>query len=105
MLRTFETDEELYQKFKAKCAREGKKVGDKLNELIKNEVKVHGEGNPIHEITKWADPDFKSFPAFKERLTTNWIPYLQKCNEKELQEVAEQSEGILNAAIRIKRSL
>jgi len=105
MLRTFETDEELYAKFKAMCSREGKKVGDKLNELIENEVKVHGEGNPVHALDKWSDPDFKSFPAFKERLTTTWIPFMQKCNEQELQEIAEQSEGILNKAMEIKRRL
>ena len=105
MLRTFETEEELYQKFKEICLREGVKVGDKLNEFLKEYIKVHGEGNPVHPLDKWQDEDFKSFPAFKERLTTKWIPYLEKCNEKELQEVAEQSEGILKKALEMKRRL
>jgi len=96
---------DIVKKFKKIAEREEKTISKLILELMENYIKVHGNGNPIHELTKWADPDFKSFPAFKERLTTNWIPYLQKCNEKELQEVAEQSEGILNAAIRIKRSL
>ena len=80
-----------------------------MTEIIVREIteyiRVHGSNNPADVLDKWQDPDYKQFPAFKERLTTKWIPYLEKCSEKELQEAAEQAEGILNMALKIKRSL
>lgn len=96
---------DLIEQAKKIAEREEKTLSALINELLAEYVKIHKEGNPIHPLTKWADPNFKSFPAFKERLTQKWIPYMQEnCNENELQEIAEQAEGILNNAMKIKRS-
>ena len=105
MLRTFETKDESYKKFKEICTREGVKIGDKLNEFIIEYIKVHGEGNPVYPLDKWQDQKFKAFPAFMERMTTTWNPYLDKCDEKELKEIAEHAEAILNKAIDTRRRL
>ena len=93
MLRTFETEEELYKKFKELCAREGIKVGDKLNKLIEEEVKVHGDGNPIFTLDKYADPDFKTTPAFGVNMT-KWRDFISKCNPNEAEEIYNKATAI-----------
>ena len=98
MLRTFETDEEKYQKFKAMCAREGKKVGDKINELIENELKVHGEGNPAFSLEKWVEvPEFRCYPAMMDPMR-NWNDYLSKCKPEEAEQIYHTCTGIREIA-------
>lgn len=83
VLRTFETEKELYQKFKALCAKEDVDIGDKINELIAKEVKEHGDGNPAYEITHWFNnPNMMAVPALF-RNETDWSSYYQKIDEKQ----------------------
>ena len=76
--------------------REGKRRG--LSEWIinsmKDYVKTHASGNPIYPITKYIDPDFKPFPAFKENLKTTWIPYLQSTTDENIKDIIKQSSLI-----------
>jgi len=98
MLRTFETSEELYKKFKEICDRDDIKIGSKLNEFIKDFVKIHGEGNSIYPLEKFQDPNFKAVPAFMESIK-KWIIYLQKCSDKDLDEIKDQLEKIFHYAL------
>ena len=82
MLRTFETDEDEYQKLKEICLREKCRVGDKLNELIAEYIKQHGSGNPVYQLDNWKDPDFKVCPAFFHNSGTIH-EYMMKCKDNE----------------------
>ena len=97
MLRTFDTEEELYKKFKAMCDREGKKIGEKLNELMENEVKIHGDGNPVFTLDKYADPDFKTTPAFGVKMS-NWNDFISKCKPNEAEEIYHKATSIREMA-------
>lgn len=73
--------------------REGKRRGLSgwiINQM-KEYVKVHKSGNPIYPITKFFDPDFMAFPAFKENIQSTWIPYLQKSNDESIKEIVKQA--------------
>jgi len=95
MLRTFETNEELYVKFKEICDRERCKIGSKLNEFMEDYVKTHGEGNPVYTLDKFQDPNFKAVPAFMENIDLKWVPFLQTRKTKEdYEEIIEQSNKI-----------
>ena len=48
---------------------------------------------------------YYGFPAFMEKMTTTWNPYLLTCNEEELKEIGEHAEAILNKAIECRRRL
>ena len=73
--------------------REGKRRGLScwIVEQMKQYVKVHASGNPIYPITKYIDPDFKPFPAFKENIQFTWIPYLQRTNDDSIKDIITQS--------------
>lgn len=93
-LRTFETDEEKWTKFKALCAKEGIKIGKKLNEFIDKELKEHGDGNPAYTIDHFVDnPQMKAVPAFF-RTAEDWEKYLYELPESELQNIIWQSQTI-----------
>ena len=61
---------------------------------MKEYVKVHANGNPIYTIDKYVDPNFKPIPAFKESLTSTWIPYFQIQNDESLKEIIKQAHLI-----------
>ena len=89
MLRTFETDEDMYNIFKALCVKERENVGTKLNELIQEYIKVHGDGNPQYSLEQFDDPDFTACPAFY-RIGAVWGRYLEKQDLPELLKVKAQ---------------
>lgn len=89
MLRTFETEQELYDAFKAICVKERENVGAKLNELIKEYIKIHGDGNPQFSIEQFQDPDFSAAPAFY-RPGDDWKSWLIKQDSKEHDKVKAQ---------------
>ncbi len=93
-LRTFETDSEKWDKFKALCAKEGIKLGEKLNEFIDKELKEHGDGNPAYTIDQFVEnPSMKAVPAFF-RTPEDWEKYLYDLPAKELQDIIWQSQTI-----------
>lgn len=93
-LRTFETEKEKWDEFKALCAKEGVSLGDKLNEFIDKELKEHGDGNPAYTIDQFVDnPEMQAVPAFF-RTPEDWEKYLSNIPEKELQKIIWQSQTI-----------
>lgn len=94
MLRTFETSEETYQKFKAISVRENKPVGKLLNELIEEYIKNHGEGNPIYPLTKWYEnPEFFNMPTLKTDFE-KWNNYLSTCTEDQLKDIKDYADHV-----------
>lgn len=89
MLRTFETEQELYDAFKALCVKERENVGSKINELIKEYIKVHGDGNPQFTLEQFDDPGFSAAPGFY-RPGDIWSSYLIKHDSKEHERVKQQ---------------
>lgn len=97
-LATFSLSEAKHKKFKEICAREGVAMGDKIDEFMQKYIEVHGEGNPIYSLDKYADPDFKMTPAFFESLQTKWKPFFEKCSKDELQEIIDRGDGLARQA-------
>lgn len=94
VLRTFDTNEELYNQFKSIIAKERENVGEKLNGFIKEYIKVHGDGNPAFTMDQFIDtPTMKAVPAFF-RTPDDWATYLLNLSELELQEIVWQSQTI-----------
>ena len=94
VLRTFEADKDLYEQFKALMAKENANIGDKINEMIKEYIKVHGDGNPGFTMDQFIDnPQMKAVPAFFRTLE-DWEKYLYNLPQKEQQEILWQAQGI-----------
>ena len=89
MLRTFETNEEIYKIFKSICDREGEKVTKKIASMIEDYVKVHKDGNPQHTIDTFVlNEDFYGFPsiAIDKKKKSEWINS-DRIKEKDLNEL------------------
>ena len=97
-LKTWEANVEDYNQFKAMCAKEGVSIGDKINLMIAEEIKVHGDGNPAFSLDQFMDNDkMKAVPAvFRTR--EEWDEYLQQCDPKTRQEILWQSQTITSLA-------
>lgn len=94
VLRTFETEKEKWEKFKAHCAKEGINLGEKINDFIDKELKEHGDGNPGYTIDQFVDnPQMQAVPAFY-RTAEDWEKYLFNLPESELQKIIWQSQTI-----------
>ncbi len=94
VLRTFETEEELYSSFKSLCAKENVNVGDKINELMKKYYKEHGDGNPAFTLDQFVeDSGMKAVPAFF-RTIEDWDKYLYDLPSSEVKEILCQSQSI-----------
>ena len=58
--------------------REGKTFSNWLDEKIKDEVKVHGSGNPVYSLENWTDnPEFVAIPALlaENQFIKNWFTH------------------------------
>lgn len=81
MLRTFETTEELYKKFKSTCAREGTSVKEALNVFIENYVKEHGDsGNPQTTLTQYKKEEVMAIPNLYEEDIKKWQKFFKHKN-------------------------
>ena len=89
MLRTFETNEESYEKFAELCRKERVKIGAKLNEFIEQYIKEHGDGNTQFTIDQFEDPGFMACPAFY-RNGDDWKQYMKKQTPEELEKIKQQ---------------
>ena len=57
--------EEVYEKYKAICIRNGRKISDDLDAYMKDVVKNHETGNDQFLLTQWVDEaDMQAVPAF-----------------------------------------
>jgi hypothetical protein len=102
VLTNFRTKKELHQKLKEISTREQRSIGDILNKLIEEYIKVHGEGNPIYTLDNWKDPTFKAYPAFG-RTVQDWIDFASKYPE-EAKEIHSHASAI-KRAIEMRYSL
>lgn len=89
MLKTFNADGEMYEQFRYLCVKERVKIGAKINQLIENYVKEHGDGNPQYTMDQFEDPDFVACPAFY-RDTNIWKNYMEQATPEELEKLKSQ---------------
>ncbi len=94
-LRTFEADIEEYRKFKSTLTKDGKDVGEALNEFIKKFNLEYGDGNPAYTIDQWFDKNaMLAIPAVM-RAADDWGNWYFDCNDKEMiQKIIWQSQMI-----------
>jgi len=79
--------EEIYEKYKAICVRNGRKISDDLDAYMKDVVKNHETGNEQFLLTQWVDEaDMQAVPAF---FTDNrkWRDYLVQRSPDDLKKV------------------
>lgn len=84
VLRTFETEKEKYNQFKALCTKEGVDVGKKLNEFIDSFIKEHGDGNPHSTLDQFTNnQDFFITPAVfrKPEDIRKWLQQIRKTKD------------------------
>lgn len=93
VLTNFRTKLATRNKLKEISLREQKPIGDILNELVEEYIKVHGEGNPVYPLDKWQDPQFKAVPAFLTGME-KWGLYFEKCTLDEIEEIRNQAYAI-----------
>ena len=57
-------DEEFWNVCMKIANREGKSLSSIIMDMLRNYVKVHGDGNPVYALDKWiGNPEFKAVPA------------------------------------------
>jgi hypothetical protein len=79
--------EPVMQGFRIVAARERKSVSELMRDVIEQYVKVHGEGNPSYELSKWVDqPEFIGDPAVRED-NRKWDRYLEQCDMREIEKL------------------
>lgn len=85
---------ELWEKAKQVAKREGISLSALINDRLEDYVKVHGEGNPVYSLDKWAENEgFTAVPALLES-TQKWVNFIQKTDTKTLREIEEKSHQI-----------
>ena len=89
MLKTFDADEDAYERFALLCRKERVKIGAKINELIKEYDKQHEDGNPQFTLEQFEDPNFIACPAFY-RTGQDWKTWIQKQDGQEREKVKQQ---------------
>ena len=89
VLKTWKTEEELYEDFKDICRKERVQIGDKINGFIEQYLKEHKDGNPQFKLDQFADPNFVACPAFF-RDFIYWNHYLSKQTPPELDKFKHQ---------------
>ena len=105
MIKKEEEDEMLFymprslkQELRILAIREGKSLKDIMNEITKEYVKVHGDGNPAYTLDQFVEePGMKAVPAFF-RNRDDWQTYIEKLPEKESQELLWQAQTIKSLA-------
>lgn len=88
------TNPEIWEKAKQIAKREGVSLSALINDRLVEYVKIHGEGNPVYSLDKWAENDgFKAVPALLES-NDKWISFIQNTNNETLREIEEKSNII-----------
>ena len=90
-------DEKIFNEIKRLAGLERKDVSELTFELYEKHIKIHGSGNPAYTLDQFQNEGMKALPAFMEDMD-NWIIHLQKSNDKDLDEIIEQTEKIFHYA-------
>ncbi len=90
-------NEKTFSEIKRLAGLDGKDVSELTFEIYEEYVKVHGSGNPNYTLDPFQDEGMKALPAFMEDVN-KWFIHLQKSNDKDLDEIIEQSEKIFHYA-------
>jgi len=95
VMRSFEADEKEYLKFKSTLAKDGKDLGETINDFIKKFNLEYGDGNPAFDLTQWFENDqMLAIPAVM-RAADDWWKWLTECNDpKIIQSVLWQAQMI-----------
>ena len=90
-------DEKIFNEIKRLAKLDNKDLSQLTFELYEKQIKEHGSGNPAYTLDQFRDKSMKALPAFMENVN-RWIIHLQQSNDKDLDEIIEQSEKILHYA-------
>ena len=95
VMRSFEADRLEYLKFKSTLAKDGKDVGEALNEFIKKFNLEFGDGNPAFSLDLFMDnQQMLAIPAVM-RSAEDWGNWFYNCEDKEIiQNILYQSQTI-----------
>ena len=88
-------DGESYEKLKDILRKDKKEIGDWLQDQIEDEIKVHGDGNPVYTLDHFNEDNFLATPAFHRPLSI-WKSYVTKCSDTHYKEWINQLESLLN---------
>ena len=91
---------EYYEQLKDILRKERKEIGDWLVEKIYDEVRTHGDGNPVYTLDQFYDENFLATPAYHRPIET-WENYLLKCSNREWREWCNQLQNLINLERRI----
>jgi len=90
-------DEKTLKEMQRLAGLDGKDLSQLTFELYEKYIKIHGSGNPAYTLDQFQDEGMKALPAFMEDVN-KWFIHLQKSNDKDLDEIIEQSEKIFHYA-------
>ena len=93
--RTFQAEKGEYLKFKSTLAKDGKDVGETINEFIRKFNLEFGDGNPAFVMDQWFEnPKMIAIPAVM-RAADDWWKWYVDCKEKKMiQEIVWQAQMI-----------
>lgn len=83
-------DEEFWKACMKVANREGKSLSSIIMNMLKNYMKVHGDGNPVYALDKWiGHPEFKAVPATMSK-KDKWVGFCQHTRDETLKELEYQ---------------
>ena len=86
---------ESYEKLKDILRKDKKEIGDWLQDKIEDEIKVHGDGNPVYTLDHFNEDNFLATPAFHRPLSA-WKSYLVKCSDTHYKDWYRRLDELLN---------
>lgn len=82
--------EEFWKECMRIANREGKPLSSLVMGLLKDYVKVHGDGNPVYALDKWiGNPEFKAVPALMSP-KDKFVGFCQHTTDETLKELEYQ---------------
>lgn len=95
MLRTFETEKEIYEEFQNLCRREGVRVGFKINSLMKAEIFKHKEQkNPQTDLDLFDNTLALAIPHLFEEDKDTWVKFYSRINIHQYKDLGNSIERL-----------
>jgi len=88
-------DGESYEKLKDILRKDKKEIGDWLQDKIEDEIKVHGDGNPVYTLDHFNEDNFLATPSFHRPMHI-WKSYLTKCSDTHYKDWYIRLDELLN---------